>query len=420
MQAVQFEAVSKRFYLDRERSRSFQDMLLRVFRRSAYQPRQDFWALQDVSFEIASGETVGFIGANGVGKSSVLKLIARIIEPTSGQVTVNGHVSALLELGAGFHPDLTGRENIYLYGAVMGLDKAYIQRHFDGIVAFSELDRFIDVPIKHYSSGMYVRLGFSVAIHAAPAILLIDEVLAVGDQDFQRKCLRQIGALKQQGVTIVLVSHNLSDIETMCDRAIWLDEGRITADGKSMEVADQYRSFAHRRSYERERQEHPADPTITNRWGTQEAVITRVELINEAGEAVDTFRTGGILRVRLHYTAPELIHAPTFGLAIYRSDGLHINGPNSVREGYDIPFIHGVGYVDYTIPVLPLNAGEYQLTVAIYNRNSTVAFDHHHRQYPFVVLPPAYWREEGVIHIPARWEHVPDRPTPPEPGEPVL
>lgn len=420
MQAVQFDSVSKRFHLDRERARSFQELLAVVVKGSKRQPRKDFWALQEVSFEIAAGETVGFIGANGVGKSSVLKLIARILEPTSGQVLVNGRVSALLELGAGFHPDLTGRENVFLYGAVMGLDKAYIQQHFDGIVAFSELERFIDVPIKHYSSGMFVRLGFSVAIHAAPDILLIDEVLAVGDQDFQRKCLRQISVLKQQGVTIVLVSHNLSDIETLCDRAIWINEGQVAADGKSMVVADQYRSFANRRSYEREQKERRQDFTATNRWGTQEAVITRVELLNAEGAATDTFRTGDFFRLRLYYAAPERIDAPTFGLAFYRSDGLHINGPNSVRAGYDIPYIHGMGYMDYDIDALPLNAGEYQLTAAIYNRNSTVAFDHHHRQYPLVVLPPAYWREEGVIHIPARWRHVPAQSVTPEAGESKL
>jgi lipopolysaccharide transport system ATP-binding protein len=407
MSLVTFSNVSKQFSLGRERAGSFQELWLSVVRPKQQRLARIFAALDGVSFSIGAGETVGFIGANGAGKSSILKLIARILEPTSGSVTVNGRVSALLELGSGFHPDLTGRENIFLNGSIMGLSRRHIERHVDAIISFAGLERFIDVPVKYYSSGMYVRLGFSVAIHTDPEILLVDEVLAVGDQDFQHKCLRQIQELRRSGVTIILVSHSLDQIETQCDRAIWIQDGHIVADGQSVAVVDQYRSLTNRRLYAQDVEELSAEPEDSNRWGTREAELTRVELL-DAGHSVATeFRSGDSLCLRLHYSAPERVDNPTFGLAFYRSDGLHINGPNSVREGVDIPFIEGEGHVDYVVDALPLNQGEYEVTAAIYNRNSTVALDHHHRQYRFRVVSASYWREEGVVHMPAQWRHHP-------------
>ncbi|RLC75531.1 MAG: ABC transporter ATP-binding protein, partial [Chloroflexi bacterium] len=199
--AIRFENVSKKFNLHHERKRSFQELALGLFRRDNGS-REEFWALRDVDFNVEQGETVGLIGPNGAGKSTALKLVSRIIEPTSGRIKVNGRVGALLELGAGFHPDLTGRENIYLNGSILGLGRAEIERKLDDIIAFAELERFIDVPVKHYSSGMYVRLGFSVAVHTDPEVLLVDEVLAVGDAAFQRKCLERIDRMRSEGVTV--------------------------------------------------------------------------------------------------------------------------------------------------------------------------------------------------------------------------
>jgi len=407
MSLVSFDNVSKQFSLGRERASSFQDLWLSVVRPKQLPRERLFSALDGVSFCIDAGETVGFIGANGAGKSSILKLIARILEPTSGRIEVKGRVSALLELGSGFHPDLTGRENIFLNGSIMGISRSEIAKKVDGIVAFAGLRRFIDVPVKYYSSGMYVRLGFSVAIHTDPEILLVDEVLAVGDQDFQYKCLRQIQELRRTGVTIILVSHSLDQIETQCDRAIWIQDGHIVADGRSVATVDQYRSFTNRRLYAQEAERLDAEPEESNRWGTREAVLTHVELLDASRHIATEFRSGDLLCLRMHYSAPHRVDNPAFGLAFYRIDGLHINGPNSVREGVDIPFIDGEGYVDYVVDALPLNEGEYEVTAAIYNRNSTVALDHHHRQYHFRVVSASFWREDGVIHIPAQWRHQP-------------
>ena len=408
---VQFQQVSKQFTLHRERARSLQEVALNLFRRGD-RGREEFWALRDVSFSVHQGEAVGFVGPNGAGKSTVLKLMARIIEPTMGRIAVDGRVGALLELGAGFHPDLTGRENIYLNGSIMGLSRAEIRRKLDDIIAFAELDRFIDVPVKYYSSGMYVRLGFSVAVHTEPEILLVDEVLAVGDQVFQHKCMERIASLRRRDVTIVLVSHSMADVGHLCDRVIWLMDGKVQAAGDATTVVDQYTSFSSQQYYQRE-QVKPAfvaPPGIperdSSRWGTFLAEIAKVELLDADGSAPPFFEPGGFFRLRIHYRTRTRIESPAFGLAFYRQDGLHINGPNSVQDGYEIPSIDGAGTVDYIIEELPLNQGKYELTVAIYDHDSKKAHDHHHRLYSFEVRSPALWHEAGVVHIPARWHHV--------------
>ncbi len=237
--AVVLDKVSKRFILHHQKPRSFQEALVNLFHRRNG-TKEEFWALRDVSFEVLEGESLGIIGRNGSGKSTILKLITRILEPTAGRISVSGRVSALIELGAGFHPDLTGRENIYLNGSILGLSRKEMNRKFDEIVAFSELERFLDTPVRHYSSGMYARLGFSVAINVDPDILIIDEVLAVGDEAFQRKCLDKIEGFRRQGRTVILVTHDLSAVSRLCDRAIWLAEGRIVGEDAPSSVIPAY------------------------------------------------------------------------------------------------------------------------------------------------------------------------------------
>ncbi len=413
--AVEFDRVSKLFVLHHARPRSFLESAVSVFQRRGNRSREQFWVLKNLSFQLEAGTTSGLIGDNGAGKSTMLKLVARIFAPDAGKVTTSGRVGALLELGSGFHPELTGRENIYLNASILGLNRNTIRRRLDDIVAFAELERFIDMPVKHYSSGMYVRLGFAVAVNINPEILLIDEVLAVGDQVFQQKCLQKIEDMKKDGITIVLVSHGLNNIVSFCERVIWLKDGEIYMDGSSSEVADQYMAFSNEEFYRRQSLEQAhKDETIElstsgaseeSRWGTRQAEIVKVELLNAKGEIPDYFETGESFRLRIHYKAPMRIYAPAFGLAFYRSDGTHVNGPNSVRSGYEIPYIEGSGYVDYCVESLPLNPGRYELTVAIYNHNSMVAFDHHHRMYTFNVRSRTSWVEEGVVHIDADWDH---------------
>ena len=409
---VELKNVSKRFRIHRERQRSLQESFIRLFRRE-HRPQDFFWPLRDVSFSVYPGDSVGILGPNGSGKSTMLKLVTGILDPTEGQITLRGQVASLLELGAGFHPDLTGRENIFLNGSVYGFSRKQMQARLESIIDFAELGDFIDTPVKHYSSGMYVRLGFSVAIHTDPDILIVDEVLTVGDQVFQQKCLERIYDMKRAGVAIILVSHSLADVQRLCDRAIWLDQGLVRADGPSIGVVDEYLADANDRYYQQRRKrevEKPPDEftiqTTPQRWGTGDAVIAKVEILGKDGTTPEYFRTGDMLRLRVHYKTRKPIDTPTFGLAIYRRDGAHVNGPNSIDAGYRVPQIDGGGVMEYTIDALPLNPGHFELTAAIYNHDSSVAMDHHHRMYRFEVRSPTLRHEEGIVHIPATWHHV--------------
>jgi lipopolysaccharide transport system ATP-binding protein len=396
--AIRFDTVSKKFTLHRERARSFQELMLNLLHRKGNGRHEEFWALRDISFEVAPGEMVGLIGPNGAGKSTVLKLISRIIEPTSGQIEVNGQVGALLELGAGFHPDLTGRENIFLNGSILGLSRAQIQRKLDPIVAFAELERFIDVPVKHYSSGMYVRLGFSLAVHTEPDILLVDEVLAVGDVTFQRKCLDHIDQLRRQGVTILLVSHHAETVRATCARALWLDDGRLVTDGSAESVVAHYLD----RSWAAEEDALRASGADDRRWGSGEVQIVNVRLLDERGQERQLFQVGKPLTVEMHYRAAERVEQPVFGLAVHRSDGTHVTGPNTQFAAYDIPWIAGEGTVRWTVPAIPLLEGAYYVSVAVHNWEDTRMFDYHDRLYPFRVLP-SQGERYGIVTLRGEW-----------------
>jgi ABC-type polysaccharide/polyol phosphate transport system ATPase subunit len=240
MPAIRFDKVSKRFILHHEKARSFQDLVVKSLRRNGNDSREEFWALRDVSFEVPPGQMVGLIGPNGAGKSTALKLMAGILDPTSGKIAVNGRLNALIELSAGFHEELTGRENIYLSAALLGLGRREIQKHFDEIVAFSELEKFIDMQVKHYSSGMHVRLGFAIATCIESDVLLVDEVLAVGDQNFQLKSFERIAEIRARGTTIAYVSHQLGTVERSCDRVILMLDGQLADDGDPVEVIQKY------------------------------------------------------------------------------------------------------------------------------------------------------------------------------------
>ena len=394
--AIQFEHVSKRFVLHRHRARSFQEMALHLLRRKENGRREIFWALADASFEIQTGETVALVGPNGAGKSTVLKLVSRIVDPTSGRIAVNGKVGALLELGTGFHPDLTGRENVYLNGAILRLSRDQIRRKLDDIIEFAEMERFIDVPVKHYSSGMYVRLGFSVAVHTDPELLLVDEVLAVGDVSFQRKCLERIDRLREQGTTILFVSHDANAARRLCHRAIWLDNGRVVLDGNPETVIREY-SW---RSY----QEHgaAAHQNGSTRHGTGEVRFEEVRLLDSQGKPRDFFNTGEPLIVEMRYRARLRVDRPVFGIAIHRSDGIHVTGPNTQFARHVIPSIDGDGIVRYTVPFLPLLEGTYYVTVAVVDWDDTEMFDYHDRLYPFRVLPSQDERY-GMVTLQGIW-----------------
>lgn len=403
---VSLRNVSKRFTYTPDQPRSVLETLIHTFnRRLGRASHQDLWAVKDLSFDVLPGQSLGLIGRNGSGKSTVLKLIARILRPTQGQVMVRGRVSALLELGAGFHPDLTGRENIFLNASVLGLQAADVRRHYDEIVEFSELGEFINMPVKHYSSGMYMRLGFSVAVHVNPNILIIDEILAVGDQAFRMKCVDRIHALKNQGVTIILISHEIETVRRLCSDLIWLEHGEVRAAGATESVASEYKHFSDERIGAQ--MAHQDGTQAFRRWGTREVEITAVRILNAAGNEQTIFRTGDAITLEMSYEAHRPVPEPEFGLAIFRQDGVHLNGPNSRLAGLETGVVSGRGVVRYRIDSLPLLPALYQVTMAIYSSRSPEAYDHHDRAYSFRVIGGGNTEIDGLLELPATWEWQP-------------
>jgi lipopolysaccharide transport system ATP-binding protein len=350
---------------------------------------------------------VGIIGPNGSGKSTLLKLITRILEPSSRVVRVRGRISALLELGAGFHPDLTGRENVYLNGSLLGYSSQEMDRQYESIVRFAELERFMDMPVKHYSSGMYMRLGFSIAIHVDPDILLIDEVLAVGDRAFQQKCLERIQSFRRGGKTIVFVSHDLEAVRTLCDRVVWLDDGVIRMEGPTMDVVAAYLDSTWSQELARLQASRQALGG-EGRWGSMQAEILDVRFYDHQGQERQAFCTGDTFVARITYDAHDRIERPMFGVAIHNDQGVHISGPNTVFSDYPIPWIEGRGTIDYIIESLPLLEGTYFFSAAIYDHTGTHPYDHHQLKYVFRVRPGRVKERYGVFYIPSRWVWQPE------------
>jgi ABC-type polysaccharide/polyol phosphate transport system ATPase subunit len=403
--SIRLESVSKKFVLSLDRPRTLQESIVRRFglRRGQNRGAEEFWAVRDVSFRVERGQMIGLIGDNGSGKSTLLKLFTGILTPTSGRISVIGRVAALLELGAGFHPDLTGRENIYLNGSILGLSKADIRVHLHDIIAFADIGQFMDTPLRHYSSGMQVRLGFAIATTLDPEILLIDEVLAVGDQAFQEKCISRIRQLHRNGVTVVFVSHDVDTVRKLCDRAIWMNEGQVRANGATDNVIGRY--LQHVMSVGLSGA--PLPTSNGRRWGSGETLIMEVEFLDADGQPRDLFTTGQTLVARIHYMAHQRVERPAFGVAIYGPDGEHLTGPNTALSRFEIPAIEGKGYVDYVVDVLPLMRGRYEFTAAIYDYASTHPYDHQHRLFTFTVATGTQPPAEGLAWIPCRWRHVP-------------
>ena len=391
--------VSKKFALRKNQQRSLQEQFIRLFRRGKQLEPELFVPLRNISLTVRQGDTIGIVGPNGTGKSTLLKLITGIIEPDAGDVVVNGRLSSLLELGAGFHPDLTGRENIFLNASIYGLSRREIAERLETIIEFSELGKFINMPVKHYSSGMYVRLGFAVAIHTDPEILLVDEVLAVGDAHFQTKCIDAIQDFRTRGGTLILVSHDLGTIQSICSRAIWFEGGAVQADGAPMDVIMAYK----KRIADQENQTQQESAPITQRWGSGDVQITHVELRDGEGKARTVFYTGEPQEICIRYRAPESVQDLVIGLAIHHQNGTHLAGPNTSTGGLILAEAHGEDEVVYRIPALPLLEGTYLLSVAATNRADTVIFDYHDRAYQFRVFPGDSQELYGLIMLGGTW-----------------
>jgi lipopolysaccharide transport system ATP-binding protein len=368
-------------------------------------PVGNIWALADVSFDVHDGEAVGIIGPNGSGKSTSLKLISRITDPWSGTVKTKGRVGSLIEIKSGIHPELTGRENTYLYGAILGLSRRDIRRRFDEIVEFAELGRFMDTPVKRYSSGMEVRLGFSVAVHLEPDILLIDEVLAVGDEAFQHKCIGKIQEFKARGKTIVLVSHDLGSIERLCDDAVWLHEGRLQAQGGTRQIIDQYLNNvaseeARALGLDHREAEAQVAAGTAQRWGSREVELTRVWLADRTGQERYLYETGEPCTVHLSFRAHRPVEDPVFGIGLFRRDGVCCYGTNTAIDGLSLGKLDGDGEVCVEIERLDLVEGEYLLDAAVHGRDGH-PYDYHSRLYAFAVR--SRLKEAGVARLAHGW-----------------
>lgn len=400
------------------------------------QPSETFPALTNVSFAVPKGSTYGVIGRNGSGKSTALKLVAGITKPTSGTVAVEGRISALIELGAGFHPEISGRENVFINGIMLGLSKREIQERFDEIVDFAELREFIDAPVKTYSSGMYMRLGFAVAINVNPDVLLVDEVLAVGDEGFTHKCLDKFAEFRRRGKTILLVTHSLNLVERFCDEALWLDDGRAMSHGDPKRVIDAYlmkveegeekllaettaKALAGQERLEgqdgqegreglegQDGTERPTDPTADmqqateGRWGSREVEITDVAFLDSTGQPSFVFHSGDAVAIRIKVRAAKPVDDFVFGVGLFNADGVCCYGTNTYLEEMRSEGLSGEGEATFSIESLDLVEGTYKADVAVHKRDG-FPYDYHRLLYTFRIKSRTH--DVGIYRPRHRW-----------------
>ncbi|KRE51058.1 ABC transporter ATP-binding protein [Paenibacillus sp. Soil724D2] len=414
--AITVEGLSKSFKIYIEKPTTLKEKVL-LLRKNLY---KEIPIVNDVSFEINQGEMVGLIGQNGSGKSTILKLLTRIISPEKGSIKINGRVSSLLELGAGFHPDFTGIENVYMNASIFGLTKKEINKKLKEIIDFAELDEFIHNPVRTYSSGMYMRLAFATAINVEPDILLVDEVLAVGDASFQRKCLKRITELKNSGKTIVLVTHDHSIVERLCDRAIWIDSGRIQSDGLPKEVVNKYLQFLAEEDAAKEDDsinEISKDlvgnslkvdmvPTEdgnsnSNRWGTRDFEVLSARILKE-NQNKTLFNPGDTLIVEMDYKQNnQSVAEPVFGIAIHTLDKIRVYGTNTIIDNLNLSKIPKVGTIRFIIENLNLVDGDYEIDIAVHDKNGLM-YDYQTAIKEFRVISDI--RDVGIYKIPHMWD----------------
>ncbi len=403
--AVEFTQVWKR-YLRGVRRRDVWTVLRGVFDPRGREERY-LWSLTDLSFRVSPGEGFGIIGPNGAGKTTTLRLAARISTPTRGGVTTRGRVAALINLGAGFHGDLTGRENIFLNGVILGMSRREIAAKFDRIVEFAEIGPFLDTPVKRYSTGMLARLGFAVAAHVEPDILLVDEVLSVGDQWFQTKSVNRIKELRAHGVTILFVSHNMLAVQALCDRVMLLDQGRVVALGAPAEALHMYEELLRSRWQTEGAASKPAHPPgMLPRAGAR---ITRVELRNGSGEGRRIFHPREGLRAAGHYHASERIPDPVFGFSFIRQDGVICTWSRTKFDDVTIPFIEGPGCFEIEVDEIRLTPGFYTFFVGIFDRTDAAHYAIRQDD-TFVVEDPKKPLIDpmlGVFNLNVRWRIPP-------------
>lgn len=417
--AIEVEHITKSFKIFYDKGHTIKDQVVSSKRRK-YENRQ---VLNDISFTVKKGEAIGLIGHNGCGKSTTLKLLTKIMYPDTGTIKMKGRVSSLIELGAGFHPDMSGRENIYINASIFGLTRKEIDDRLEDIIAFSELEEFIDNPVRTYSSGMYMRLAFAVAINVNADILLIDEILAVGDVNFQAKCFNRLREIKSQGTTIVIVSHSLSQIEQICDRSIWIHSGRIRAEGKPRDIHPEYLDFMGERRQEIEQREQLRQEAkkssesntqeinkesvdesqnidVNKRWGNGDARIKKISLLNDIEKEQTVFKTGDNVKIKIEYTVKKKVEDAVFGIGIFRSDGLQCYGTNTRIDQIDKFFIDSDGITTIVLKEMNLIPGEYLIDVAI-ESGIGIPVDYYREAVKFIVYSDI--SDVGVVRINHTW-----------------
>ncbi len=407
-EAIIVDNLSKSFRrYDPHQPQTFQEAVLKGLRR--LRPTDHFWALRDISFRVAAGTMLGIIGENGAGKSTLLRLIGGVGRPDKGGTQAHGRIGALLDLGASFHSDLTGRENVFVSGVIAGLTRQEVKERFDAIVEFAELENFIDNPLRTYSTGMEMRLAFAIAAHIDPDILLIDEVLAVGDVAFQQKCLHRIAQFKARGCTIVLISHDAAVVRELCDEALWLRQGQLVAHGPAPLVVEQYVAEMMAETKRRTPIVHPTAITPTgvelrindNRFGSLEMEIMVVHLLNSAGMPITKLDSHAPIHVQIEYQAPKPIQAPIFGVSISNEDGLICYDTNTMAAGLTLPTIQGHGQIGLELDRLDLKGGSYYIDVGVYERDWAYTYDYHWHVYPLLISRGG--SDKGILNPPHRW-----------------
>jgi ABC-2 type transport system ATP-binding protein/lipopolysaccharide transport system ATP-binding protein len=389
---VRIDHLSKRFRRTRDRRNTLKELVVRGRSRDV----EDFWALRDITFDIPKGSVYGLLGHNGSGKSTLLKVIAGIYRASEGRASVEGRLAALIELGAGFHPELTGRDNIKLNGSILGLSRKEVDAATDEIIDFSGLPDFIDEPVKNYSSGMYVRLGFSVAVHMRPDVLLIDEVIAVGDEDFQRKCFDHLYELRRSGRTIVIVSHQTSMLASMCDEVSWLDHGSLVEAGPATKVVDDYISSVNAVEVA---DGTPSTPgrVVAARPGSGHIRLTAVESIGPDGEPASSCVTGEALRLRLAFHANEELVGLVFSVTLHHETGAVVTAVTTRSTGDAVQPVLGPGRIDYVQESCRLNPGNYRVDVTVLDPSETHVFDSWTQALDLVVRPGSGPRRGGLV-----------------------
>lgn len=411
MRAIEVDGLTKIYRL----YNSPKDRLKELISPGGKKYHREFYALRDLSLRVETGETIGIIGENGSGKSTLLKILTGIIRPTSGTVSVNGRVSSLLELGAGFNPEFTGRDNVYMNGALLGFSRKEMDRRFPEIASFADIGEFIEQPVRTYSSGMYMRLAFSAAVNIDPDILIVDEILSVGDEDFQSKCRQKIQDLRKRGKTVLLVSHDMFTVENICSRTYLLDHGARVTEGKPRDVISTYQKLLRAKSgrppgksgrIDEARSTGAESPDRVKRWGTKDIEITNVTFTNGQDVELKQLKVAPqeSLAIRIEYVASQRVDRPVFGISIQREDGADINRSNTRMSHFDIPYVSGKGAIEYAVDSLPLMPGTFRLTVGVCDHDLFTPYNFWEGCLDLVVEKAGVGEEQfGLVPLAGRW-----------------